>query len=56
MTEKGRGRTKVWSCWASDADGIEFPHLRQVACILREAFSATGEKISKEILRSGCFG
>jgi hypothetical protein len=49
MTEKGRGRTKVWSCWASDADGIEFPHLRQVACILREAFSAAGEKISKEV-------
>lgn len=48
MKETRRGRTKIWSCWASDANGIEFPHLRQVACILREAFNAAGEKISKE--------
>src|SRR5262249_36608348 len=49
MKEAGRGRTKVWSCWTCDASGIEFPHLEQVACILREVFSATGEKISKEV-------
>ena len=49
VREAARGRTKVWSCWTSDASGIEFPHLRQVACILREVFSATGEKVSKEV-------
>lgn len=49
MKETRRGRTKVWSCWTSDANGIEFPHLEQAACILREVFSPTGEKISKEV-------
>jgi predicted transposase YbfD/YdcC len=49
MKEAGRGRTKGWSCWTCDANGIDFPHLEQVACILREVFSATGEKVSKEV-------
>ncbi|MGH3428193.1 MAG: ISAs1 family transposase [Mycobacteriales bacterium] len=49
MKETRGGRRKIWSCWTADANGIEFPHLEQVACILREAFSATGEKISKEV-------
>ena len=49
MTEIRRGRTKVWSCWISGAEGIDYPHLEQVACILREVFNANDEKISKEV-------
>jgi predicted transposase YbfD/YdcC len=49
MTESKRGCTKVWSCWTVDAVGIDFPHLRQVACIIREIFNRQGEKISKEV-------
>lgn len=49
ITEIRRGRTRVWSCWVSGAEGIDYPHLEQVACILRETFSANNEKISKEV-------
>ena len=49
MEETRRGRTKIWSCWTSDADGIGFPHLEQVACILREVFNSGGMKVSKEV-------
>jgi predicted transposase YbfD/YdcC len=49
MEETKRGRTKVWSCWTSGANGIEFPHLEQVGCILREVFNAAGAKTSKEV-------
>lgn len=49
MTESKRGRTKIWSCWMADAEGIEYPHLEQVACIIREIFNRQGEKISKEV-------
>jgi hypothetical protein len=49
MTETRSGRTKVWSCWISDAKGIDYPHLEQIACIRREVFNAANEKISKEI-------
>jgi predicted transposase YbfD/YdcC len=48
MKDEGRGRTKIWSCWTCDATGIDFPHLDQVACIVREVFNAAGGKISKE--------
>jgi predicted transposase YbfD/YdcC len=49
MTESKRACTKVWPCWAADASGIEFPYLRQVACIIREIFNRQGEEISKEV-------
>jgi predicted transposase YbfD/YdcC len=49
MTDRSRGVIKTWSCWITDAGGIEFPHLAQVACICREVRSLTGEKISKDI-------
>lgn len=49
MTDRGRGVIKTWSCWIADADGIEFPYLAQAACICREVYSLTGEKISKDI-------
>jgi predicted transposase YbfD/YdcC len=49
MKETRRGRTKIWSCWTAGANEIEYPHLEQAACILREVFSVTGEKVSKEV-------
>jgi predicted transposase YbfD/YdcC len=49
MTDRSHGVIKTWSCWITDAGGIEFPHISQVACICREVRSLTGEKISKDI-------
>ncbi len=49
MTERSRGVIKKWSCWTGDADNVNFPHISQVACVCREVFSLTGEKISKDI-------
>lgn len=49
MTDRSRGVIKTWSCWITDADGINFPHISQAACICREIFTLTGEKISKDI-------
>jgi predicted transposase YbfD/YdcC len=49
MTDRSHGVTKTWSCWITEAGGINFPHISQVACICREVHSLTGEKISKEI-------
>lgn len=59
MEERSRGRIKRWSCWITDADGIDFPHAAQVAFIRREAFEISGGRISKEnalILASGKAG
>ena len=49
MTDRSHGVIKTWSCWITDAGGIEFPHISQVACICREVRSLTGEKISKDV-------
>jgi len=49
MTESKRGRTKIWSCWITGAEGINYPHIEQIACIRRESFNRNDEKISKEI-------
>lgn len=49
MTERSRGVIKKWSCWTEGADGVNFPHVSQVACVCREVFSLTGEKISKDV-------
>jgi predicted transposase YbfD/YdcC len=48
ITERGRGVIKTWACWTADAAGIKFPHISQVAFILREVRNLTGEKISKD--------
>lgn len=48
MTDRSRGVIKTWSCWITDADGTNFPHSSQVACICREVFTLTGDKVSKE--------
>jgi predicted transposase YbfD/YdcC len=49
MTGRSRGVVKTWSCWITDAGEMEFPHIAQVACILREVRSLAGEKLSKDI-------
>lgn len=46
--EHSRGRIKRWSCWITSADGIDFPHASQAACIRRDVFEITGDRISKE--------
>lgn len=46
--EHSRGRIKRRSCWITDAEGIEFPHAAQVACIRRQVFEISGDCISKE--------
>ena len=59
MEEHSRGRIKKWSCWLTGADGIDFPHAAQAACIRREVFEISGDRISKEnalILTSGKTG
>ena len=48
MTDRSRGVIKKWSCWVAGTEGMQFPHVSQVACICREVSSLTGEKISKE--------
>lgn len=48
MEEHVRGVTKKWSCWVTDACGIDFPHASQCAFIRREIFDAAGMRISKE--------
>ena len=59
MEEHSRGRIKKWSCWVTGADGVDFPHAAQSACIRREIFEISGDRISKEnafILTSGKAG
>ena len=46
--EHSRGRIRRWSCWIIGAEGVNFPHARQVALIRREVFEITGDRISKE--------
>ena len=48
MEERSRGRIKRWSCWITGTAGIDFPHARQAACIRRDVFEITGDRISKE--------
>lgn len=45
---RGHGRINRWSCWITDAKGIDFPHASQVACIRRDVFDFAGARISKE--------
>lgn len=49
MEDDLRGSRKVWSCWLTDADGIEFPGVAQVGAIWREEFNRSGDRISKGI-------
>jgi hypothetical protein len=35
VEERGHGRISRWETWITDAAGIDFPHIRQIACIRR---------------------
>ncbi len=48
VTERGHGRINQWKTWTTDAAGIAFPHVQQVACIRRDVFALDGTWISKE--------
>lgn len=50
MEDDARGMLKRWSCWITDADGVDFPGAGQVGAIWREAFNRSGERLSKEIV------
>lgn len=49
MRERSRGQVRQWSCWTSDAGGIDFPGASQLALILREVFDLSGQRVSKEL-------
>lgn len=49
MRERSRGQVRQWSCWITDAGGIDFPGASQAALILREIFEVSGQRVSKEI-------
>ena len=49
MRERSRGQIRQWSCWATDASGIDFPEASQVALIIREVFEILGRCVSKEL-------
>jgi predicted transposase YbfD/YdcC len=49
MEDDSRGHLKRWSCWITDAGGIDFPEARQAGAIWREVFDRSGDRISKEI-------
>ena len=48
VEERGHGRINRWDIWTADAPGIDFPHIQQVACILRNEFTLDKVRISKE--------
>jgi predicted transposase YbfD/YdcC len=48
VEERRRGRINKWETWTADATGIDFPYIRQVACIRRNEFAPDGTWISKE--------
>jgi predicted transposase YbfD/YdcC len=48
VTERGHGRINQWKTWTTDAAGVAFPHVQQVACIRRDVFALDGTWISKE--------
>ena len=49
VEERGHGRINRWSCWITNAAGIDFPHVRQVACIRRDVLDVVGVGLSKEL-------
>jgi predicted transposase YbfD/YdcC len=48
IQEHARGLVKKWSCWVTDAQGIDFPHIAQCSFIRRESFEVSGDRVSKE--------
>jgi predicted transposase YbfD/YdcC len=48
IEERGHGRISRWSTWTTSADGFDFPHARQLACIRRDTLDMAGQPLSKE--------
>jgi predicted transposase YbfD/YdcC len=48
VEERGRGLIKRWETWITDAAGIDWPHVEQVACIRRNTDTVAGAWIRKE--------
>ncbi|MGI8312937.1 ISAs1 family transposase [Saccharopolyspora hattusasensis] len=48
VVDDTHGRIRRWTTWITDADGIDFPHARSVACVKREETTLSGELVSKE--------
>jgi predicted transposase YbfD/YdcC len=48
VLEHARGRIRIWSCWITGADAIEFPHASQAGFIRREVFEISGTRLSKD--------
>jgi predicted transposase YbfD/YdcC len=46
--ERNHGRINTWETWITDADGIDFPHARQTACIRRRTYDLDGQKTRQE--------
>jgi predicted transposase YbfD/YdcC len=49
VEERSRGRINRWSCWITEATGIDFPSARQVALIRRDVLNLAGVGLSKEL-------
>lgn len=48
VRERNRGRINTWETWIADAGDIEFPHVRQIACIRRRTYDLDGQKTRQE--------
>jgi predicted transposase YbfD/YdcC len=48
VEERGRGLIKRWETWITDAAGIDWPHIEQVAFIRRNTYTVAGAWIRKE--------
>ena len=48
VEDRDHGRIKRWETWVTDAAGIDFPHVEQLACIRRDVFDLDGVRVSKE--------
>jgi len=56
VEERGHGRVSQWQTWVTDAVDIDFPRVKQVACIRRNIHTTGGVWMSKEhawIITSG---
>lgn len=48
VEERARGLLKRWETWITDAAGIDFPHIKQIATIRRNTYTTSGTWIRKE--------
>jgi predicted transposase YbfD/YdcC len=48
VRERNHGRINTWETWITDADGINFPHAEQTACIRRRTYDLGGQKTRQE--------